>query len=197
MLLAVLGLLLFDLLRAAHMPVLPAAAVSTLVLLSTAAGIGHAFDEAMLASGLTPMLQLLSLASVLVLGWWLASAASTLRSRGVKHMPESIPHRKPDNRRERMVATLHKRLLHEVARHRAKGRHSIPTSIRELLVAGRDNLSAFDRNLEVTEAACRGGDAKLLLSALDRLIAIEEQAVAIMQVLVEALRQLQKPTSRR
>lgn len=229
-LLTLIGILLFDLGRSAGVPVLPAAALSVLVMVTAAAGIGRALDEWFVQSGLLPVVQLLALAAIAVTAWWIASSVGRLgrglrpgqrsavsaeqgaaaaaepvqalerldasivellerlialvRSGGIAEGTERLL--REIERRDRMVNALYQQVLRTLAGKRWKAapdRERLPDQLKRVLIAVKDNLSEFDRNLEVARVAHDRRNAPLLLGALSRLLALERSSLRLADAL--------------
>lgn len=247
-LLFLLGFMLFDLTRSVGLRVLPAAAVSTLVMLGVAAGIGRALDEWLIASGLLPILQSAAVASMAVLAWWLVSGVRGVLPRRPVPPPyhhgaqgdlgtnqeetrseveavvrveaslvellgrllEAVRREGPGprsgklldeiGRRRRMVGELYRQVLRALAQAAWKsgqGRQHLPEDLARVLRAAKDNVSEFDRNLELARVANESRNRELLLGAVERLLALERRALRLAANLRAILERLRRSSTRR
>ncbi len=79
-----------------------------------------------------------------------------------------------------MVTKLYRHVLRTLARRRWKAetdRRDLPHQLKVLLAAVKDNLSDFDRNLELAIIAHGQQNQPLLMGSLERLLSLEEQAM--------------------
>lgn len=101
-------------------------------------------------------------------------------------------------RRERMVAKLYRHVLRTLARMQWKAdtdRHHLPQQLKVLLAAVKDNLSDFDRNLELAIIAHEQHNQPLLMGSLERLLALEERALQHAEQLRRVMERMSEGTS--
>lgn len=110
-----------------------------------------------------------------------------VRSRGIDHHAEHLL--TEIARRERIVTLLYKRTLRDLARRHWRAGGQLADSLRTLLLAAQENVSAFERVLDVARSAMLAGNTELLLQALAKLREIEGQGIRLAQSLREHLRQ--------
>jgi hypothetical protein len=85
-------------------------------------------------------------------------------------------------RRERLVSVLYQRALRDLARSRwlgQQGRSRLPDELARILIAAKENVSAFDRHLDIAWAAHEAGNAPLLVETLNRLSKLEQAAIEL------------------
>lgn len=93
-------------------------------------------------------------------------------------------------RRERLVGLLYRRMLRVLAARRWKDgpeRQRLPDELARVLIAAKENISAFERLVEVLRAGLGAGNLALVLPAIERLIALERRAIEIAAVLRDFL----------
>jgi len=100
-------------------------------------------------------------------------------------------------RRERIVSMLYKRVLRHLARMQWKARsdrQQLPRELKTLLADVKDNVSEFERTLELAIISHDQHNIQLLMASVERLIMLEEAALQHAVQLRDVLQRMKQPS---
>jgi hypothetical protein len=94
------------------------------------------------------------------------------------------------NRRERMVQRLYRHTLKHLARRRwmmSRGRRKLNPHLRELMLTATNNISDFERLMDVAQSAAATKNQVLLKGSIERMISLEEQSIQLAALIRAAM----------